>query len=333
MRPSRTPATIVLSALLLALAGTATANEFSAFGVSRGVEIVSAERTLQELCSIDSFGRTWIDLPGGARYELVTSVDDPAIANPGDGSFHPFDPAEVQAALGGVTFPLDDVNVEVVILPYPRRVQLESAAAPGLILLSPGVRPLSSAQQHAEFTHELGHVIQYALMPDSDGDSWSRYRRLRGIADEARYSATAPHANRPHEIFAEDFRALFGDALANYSGTIENAGLVPPRAVSGLADFMLGLAGGSAVSVELAAWPNPTAGAIRFTSAKSALVPLDLFDPSGRRIATLEPLRTGSTIQWVSDGRDAGGRRYPPGVLFARPRAPGARAVRIVVQP
>ena len=49
--------------------------------------------------------------------------------------------------------------------------------------------------------------------------------------------------NRPHEIFAEDFRALFGGPTANYSGTIENPGLVHPGAVPGLAAFFLNLTG------------------------------------------------------------------------------------------
>ena len=128
----------------------------------------------------------------------------------------------MRAALAAVRFPLGAVSAEVFLLPYPRRTQLESAAGPGLILLAPGVRALSRAHQHAEFVHELGHVVQYALMPDGDA-RWSDYLELRAIDDASRFSATGSHAYRPHEIFAEDFRALFGDADATYSGTIENA--------------------------------------------------------------------------------------------------------------
>src|SRR5258707_5060384 len=132
---------------------------------------------------------------------------------PGDGAFQAFDPAEVNAAMADVRFPLREVSAEVFILPYPRRASLESAAGPGLILLSPGVRMLSREHQHSEFVHELGHVVQYALLPDADGSGWAQYARMRGLEPGVN-SASAPHANRPHEIWAEDFRALFGGAAA-----------------------------------------------------------------------------------------------------------------------
>jgi hypothetical protein len=43
---------------------------------------------------------------------------------------------------------------------------------------------------------------------------------LRGL-DASRYQANAVHALRPHEVWAEDFRALFGGAIATSNGTIE----------------------------------------------------------------------------------------------------------------
>ena len=152
--------------------GAARANELLAGGEASGLVIHDAGETLQRYCSRDSRGRLWFGLPGGTRYELVTSTADPAIANPGDGAFHTFDAAEVRAALADVSYPLDRIRADVFILPYPRRRGLESAAGPQVILLAPGVRPLSRAQQHAELAHELGHVVQYALMPDPDGAAW-----------------------------------------------------------------------------------------------------------------------------------------------------------------
>src|SRR6185369_3380836 len=105
---------------------------------------------------------------------------------------------------------------------------------------------------------------QYQYMPDDAADLWSRYRALRGIEDE-RYCAGAAHADRPHEIFAEDFRALFGDALSNYSGTIENQALRDPSAVTGLAAFIASLRGGPALADgKLEGFPNPTRGALSF---------------------------------------------------------------------
>src|SRR5205807_7522967 len=132
-----------------------------------------------------------------------------AITNPGDGDFHSFDAAEVRAAMTLVRFPLRGISAEVFILPYPRRQSLESAAGPGLILLSPGVRPLSREHQHSELVHELGHVVQYSFLPDAHAEDWSEYASMRGL-DPTVNNATSPHASRPHEIWAEDFRALFG---------------------------------------------------------------------------------------------------------------------------
>jgi hypothetical protein len=295
-----------------------------------GFVIHDAVETLRGFCATDSSGVLWFRLPGGASWELVTSATDPAIANPGDGSFHPFAPAEVRAALDGIGYPLRGAGAVIFLLPYPRRVALQSAAGPGLILLAPGVQPLSAEHQHAELTHEMGHVVQYALMPDADDAAWEGYRRLRGIADVTVYNAAAPHADRPHEIFAEDFRATFGDPLARYSGTIENPALALPASVPGLERFMLGLAG---PAVSLAITPNPTHGATRFMRVGNTAAPLELFDLNGRRIAALTPVAVPGGTQWCWDGRDARGRRASPGVFFARERGQPARATRFTLAP
>jgi len=312
-----------LAALLVIVAATAArANELPVgAAVPAGIAIHDAAETLRDRCATDADGRLWLTLPGGARYELVTSTADPAIANPGDGAFHAFDAAAVRAALAAVTFPLAAIRAEVYLLPYPRRAGLESAAGAGLVLLSPGVRPLSREQQHLEFTHELGHVVQRALLPDADG-RWGAWRALRGAADAATYSATAPHVNRPHEIFAEDFRALFGGALANYSGTVENAALAPPAEVAGLRAFVLQLAG-AAVAVP-PAWPNPSRGAVSLSRAGEAVAPLDVYDAAGRLVVTLAPLPSAGGVRWSWDGRDARGVRAGAGAYWARPRDGGA---------
>lgn len=296
------------------------------------IVIHDAETTRRDFCRLDADGRMWLELPGGRRFELVTSVDDPSIVNKGDGEFHPFDAAEVRAAIAAVRFPVLDVRAEIFILPMPRRGALESAAAPGLILLSPGVRSLPIDQQHAEVVHELGHVIQYALLPDADQEGWGAYRRLRGIEDEQVYWSGAAHANRPHEIFAEDFRALFGDARANYSGTIENAHLSHPTQIADLDDFMLSLTGGVR-PIALHAYPNPSRGAVTFARSGAAPSMLDLFDAQGRRIATLDPGAGAAGTQWVWDGLDATGRRAQPGILFARARDPQSRTIRVTLLP
>ena len=319
--------------LVILLAVPACANEVAASGgsTSNRFAIHDAEETLRDWCRQDPQGTLWLVLPGGTRFELVTSTADSAISNHGDGSFHAFDAGEVRAALAAVSYPLDGVAAEIFILPYPRRAGLTSAAGPGLILLSPGVYQVPREQQHSEFVHELGHVVQYARLPDRDAASWSRYRALRGITDVSVYSDDAAHADRPHEIFAEDFRRLFGGPLAVSTGNIENASLTPPSQIAGLADFMLSLSG-SPLTVTLGARPNPARGPVVFSRKGSAKVALDLFDLAGRRLATVAPEVVSDGVRWSWDGQDESGRRAVPGVVFARVRD-GSASTRVTLLP
>jgi len=322
---------------LLGLAGwlaatPARAGDSGTASATAGIRIHSAEETLRDYCRW-SGGVLVFTIPGGASWELVTSTDDPAISNPGDGSFHPFDVTQVELALAGVRYPLGRVSADVYVLPYPRRAGLESAAGPGLILLSPGVRPLTLAQQHAEFAHELGHVVQHVVLPDSDTENWARYRALRGIEDGGVYSGSATHADRPHEIWAEDFRVLFGPQLANTAGTIENAELAYPTQVAGLSTFMQSLAGASARPGALAVLGGGARGAVRLARAGGAPAPLDLFDVTGRRVATLAPATDAAGTTWTWDGRDAGGRSVRGAIVFARARDGLGGTARIVRLP
>ena len=320
----------LLAAMLVISAGAA---EVAASGspTSGRIDIHDAQETLRDWCRQDSQGVLWLVLPGGRTFELVTSTADSSITNQGDGSFHAFDAGEVSSALAAVSYPLDGVAADVFILPYPCRSGLTSVAGAGLILLSPGVYPLPREQQHAEFVHELGHLVQYLHLPDQDATSWDRYRTLRGITDVNVYSDNAPHADRPHEIFAEDFRALFGGSLANSTGTIENASLTPPAQVAGLAGFMLELSG-PPLTVTLGARPNPARGPVLFSRKGSATVALDLFDLAGRRLATVAPEAFADGARWSWDGRDESGRRVMPGVVFARARD-GSASARVTLLP
>ena len=83
------------TSLALAIVSGALANELLVGGVPRGLVIHGAEETLRHYCHADSEGRLWLEIPGGARFELVTSVDDPVITNRGDGAFHVFEVREV----------------------------------------------------------------------------------------------------------------------------------------------------------------------------------------------------------------------------------------------
>ena len=309
-----------------------SANELAGAVRATGFNVHDADQTLRDYCHWDA-GKLYFTIPGGTSWELVTTTSDPVVTNAGDGQFHPFAVAEVEAALAGVRFPLARVSAEVFILPYPRRDGLESAAGPGLILLSPGVRPLPAVQQHAEFTHELGHVVQYALMPDTDTLGWARYRKLRGIADATTYSTTAVHANRPHEIFAEDFRVLFGDVAANYSSSIENAAILYPAAVTGLDTFVQALAGAPVVASPLTVVPAGAHGAVMLSRNGAGAPVLDVFDVAGRRLASLPPTADASGCHWNWDGRDAAGVQVASAVLFARARDGRGGVARIIHLP
>lgn len=323
MNSLRIAQSTALAALIaLALAGRAQGNELRAQGgQGEGFVIHDAAEVERNFCRWDD-GRLYLVLPGGARYELVHSPADPVITNKGDGAFHTFDVEEVRSTLAAVRFPLERVSADIYVLPYPRRAGLESAAGPGVILLSPGVMELSVEHQHAELTHELGHVVQFALMSDANVRAWQQYRALRGIGDVAEYSAEASHSDRPHEIFAEDFRVLFGDALANYSGTIENPVLAHPRSVPGLQAFFAGLATQSfANSLQVIAGDAlASRGAVRFGRGGTRLSALDVFDVTGRRLATVSPRTSGGGIEWAWDGRDTQGRAVESVVVFARAR-------------
>ena len=313
---------------LACMVSVSRSDEVSARVSALGLVIHDADETLAQFCHEEE-GALWLVLSSGARFELITSTCE--LPNPGDGAFHAFDEATVRAAISSVRYPLEDLASEIYILPYPRRDATRSAAGPGLILLSPGVTPLSVEQQHAAVVHELGHVVQYRYMPDEFADLWGRYRWLRGITDEERYSADAAHVDRPHEIFAEDFRALFGGTLANYSGTIENASLCAPQRVTGLDAFVASLESAPLASGALRGFPNPSRGALSSRRAGASAAPVDLFDLAGRRIASVEATPLSSGWQWRWDGHDERGRQAEAGVYFARERGVGAGSFRFVI--
>ncbi len=90
---------------------------------------------------------------------------------------------------------------------------------------------------------------------------------------------------------------------------------------------------GSRRELRLTAAPNPSSGAVRFHFEREVgrSSHLELFDSSGRILASIEVSDESSQIQW--DGRDDHGRVVPTGVIFARLKTPQGTAsgtVRIV---
>lgn len=310
-----------------------------------GVTVISPSEVLSEFTHNALDGALLFEEPGGALVRLITSTDDPQIANPGDGSFHSADVAAVIAAVESLpasfTAPL---LAQVFILPYPRAGMLSSSASDHAIYISPSVYPVDDGPAlRALIVHELGHVIDRQLLSDHP-EMWETYVDLRGIGDASIYHPAAMHAYRPAEIFAEDFRVLFGGDLAS-APSIENPDLVSPELVPGLYDWFLSLVpqfvatssvaervemagfrvfpnplrGGSTVTLE---WVGPTEVSDEVSDEESGVdgdFPAALYDAAGRVVheltfasrdrgrwtATVPSLAAGS--YWMRPQRRAGG--------------------------
>ncbi|MCB9517276.1 MAG: hypothetical protein H6693_13885 [Candidatus Latescibacteria bacterium] len=302
-----------------------------ALGGGRMAQVYPAEYVLHHWVVRDG-ARAWLDLPGYGRVELLLPASEG-----GDGAeaYHPHDAGVAFDALLAVDAPGLLGELSIYCLPYPRAGLTGSSAAGDRIFLSPGVTRYPAEVTHMVTTHELGHVVHNQLLPDEDARGWREYRELRGITDTAVYSETAQHCDRPHEIFAEDFRYLFGGTLANYSNSIENAALPLPDAVDGLRAFMLALGLGKdrPVALALAArnFPNPFNPETRLAleadaEAVGRPLAIDVYDAAGRHVrrlfsGRLETLRF--ELQW--DGRDDRGATLPSGAYFARIRLGDAR--------
>ncbi len=328
---SRTSRRLAACALLLQastfFAMTAAAGTVLQLDLQRGVRahIYSADYVSEHWVR-ESAGRAWLEIPGYGSAELLL---------PGSGNtataYYPHAALDVYEALAAVAHPALPETLSVYCLPFPRAGLTSSSTAGDRIFMSPGVLPIPVEVTHMVAIHELGHAMHNRHLPDSDAAGWQAYRNLREIEDLSVYCADAQHRNRPHEIFAEDFRYLFGGALANYSGTIENAVLPAPDAVLGLYGFLLSLGQeqGLVPSVaELAAsnYPNPFNPQTRLAleAAREQLglpLAIDVFDAAGRRVRTLYAgalERTRLELEW--DGRDERGEALPSGFYFARIR-------------
>ncbi|MGH2570611.1 MAG: FlgD immunoglobulin-like domain containing protein [bacterium] len=277
---------------------------------------------------------------GGRSWELVTDPRSPLVSSLGDGSFHPMDAAVVEDALAALGSFADRAQGRILILPYPRRSSLKSSCEDGTIFLSPGIRDVSAEHVHATVVHEVGHLLQARLVPEG-GAPWAEYVVRRGLG-APRFDRYASHRDRPREIFAEDFRFLFGGPLATSSGSIENPDLPLPSQVPGLSEwFRAALRAPSralprAAIVPPAVVPNPVpAGSgivVRF-HAPSGRGPAhaDVYDLGGRLVKTVRSgakLPAATEFSW--NGRDAAGTPVAPGLYFVRWREnPSAGTARI----
>ncbi|MDM7917019.1 MAG: FlgD immunoglobulin-like domain containing protein [Candidatus Eisenbacteria bacterium] len=273
----------------------------------------------------------------GSRRPFVTSVDDDRIQNRGDGRFHCVTPDQVREALEQIdpAF-LHDLRFDIWILPYPVAEPLGSWASDGILYLSPTVLALDPRQVSFLVAHEVGHLVHAILIPDSDLQGWDEYRTVRGIEDENRFHAGAVHRDRPHEIFAEDFRWFFGGELARNAGAIENLDLPEPDEVPGLQAFFLGLLPDPALlsdaGLRAKLYPNPLPSGRRLSlilDAGDTSPVVRLHDASGRlvRILTGWTATGAGHYELLWDGRSGTGQQLASGVYFASIEGARGRAL------
>ncbi len=335
---------LIYSCLLVPVRGAAGEN--SLLRLENGLEIrLFAPDEIMAMTGKDQAGRLVLRLSDGMEYQLIEDILDPQIANKGDGSFHPVNVDWVVEALaktdvGGANV---DMHVEVYVLPLPRSGILASSACGDRIFLSPGVREIDRGLAAFTATHELGHVFQERFAPEGSGEAWPAYLKLRGVDDADVYSAGALRANRPAEIFAEDFRYLFGGTESRYSGGIENQDLPLPDDVEGLEEFFVALVAPAELArgarpgeapFALSNYPNPfnPSTTIRAVFNGRAPASADDIDVSIYRVDGSLVRRLGGgtisgdefSVRW--DGRDGRGNAAPSGVYFYAVRSAGFRA-------
>ena len=311
------PSTILLLGLLLALDCGNAGAAVSVPGAP-GVQVVPADEVLENYTTTAPDGSLLFTDFEGITWRLITDPDDPEITNPNVQGFYTADVDAVVSTLAALPNEfLWAVDCLVYVLPYPRSGALSSSATERAIYVSPGVQPLDDGPVlRAMVAHEFGHVVHRTLLPDGDS-GWAVYRELRGIEDEGTYHAAAPHAYRPHEIFAEDFRVLFGDPVAAGDGSVENPSLDSPQYDKALIAFFESLpklgaiAGVTSERGVLTSWrvyPNPvpvratvhlqrTGGEATVDGDAPRSVRADLVDVSGRRVGELQLSPDGSG-QW-----------------------------------
>jgi hypothetical protein len=303
-------------------------------------ELYTPEAILDNLTERDEDGSLYLRLPGELlRYRLVEDIRDDVITNKGDGFFHPMSADWVVQAMAdidmdGITM---ELPVEVFILPYPRYYPLTSSTCGKRIFLSPGVYEVIPYIIAYTVTHEFGHAFQHSYLPDDDEDGWYQYLTLRGIYADPAYSSTAEHMYRPKEVFAEDFRYLFGGEYATYSGTIENPYLLVPTLVQGLEPFIASLVsdeyaydvGNDAIPsgpLAVTNHPNPfnpsTVITVRFGGEDpfgAHRIAIKVFSVDGRLVKDLySGTVQGDSFQAVWDGTDDRGGSVSSGLYFYR---------------
>jgi len=255
---------------------------------------------------------TQMAFPGARSWVLLGGWED----------YHAMPTEQVVEAAEDVTFPMDCLRVHVLILPGPRLGLPNSSSEGDVVFLSPGRVPYREEHVHYTVTHEIGHVVHHLLMPDYREDLWRTYAELR-MVEYSDPASSQPHASRLHEIFAEDFRVLFGGEISRFGGEVENHDIARPDEVEGLRDFFLSLVDGHAADGRIVAYPNPFESNMVLRLAGSGqdagLSEVAVVDVLGRTVRVIRP-SYGDRLRVVWDGRDDQGRVVAPGVYMVTAR-------------
>jgi hypothetical protein len=309
--------------------------ETTRYNLSNGLDVVVYSSDLLASRLTWQGGEPVIPLEDGRYLSVIIDINHPSIYNKGDGLFHPFEESKVIGILNGISHPNLDLELKVFILPYPRNSVLVSSTSDNEIFLSPHVLDIHPTVAAYIVAHEMGHVFHNAYMPDGS-PLWDRYRWVRGIDDPVKYCAAASHAYRPREIFAEDFRVLFGGTEAALGGRVENPELVSPLAVAGLKGFFENI-GGTPVArgpkVRASNYPNPfnPETEIRIVLPDEIVnanerVTVKIFDVRGALVKVVYsdvPFGENLYVRW--DGRDRHGNSVASSNYFALIEAGQAR--------
>ncbi|MGD1047860.1 MAG: hypothetical protein ABR899_03775 [Candidatus Krumholzibacteriaceae bacterium] len=334
-------ATLLIFACLL-VACPVAAGENTLLKLENGLQVrVYTPEDIMAMSTKDASGVLTFEVAGGASYRLIDTVLDPEIVNKGDGSFHPVNVDWAIDALSKVDISGRSLKmpVNLYVLPLPRSGLLSSSSCGDDIFLSPGVYEIGRCMVACTVTHELGHVFQNRYAAEGPGGAWAEYLEIRGLEDATIYSDDAPHADRPVEIFAEDFRYLFGGSEACYSGTIENPDLPLPDKVAGLEEYFAALAApagtaGDARAIATSNYPNPfnpsTTIRVVFNEpsrGKARDVDLSIYRVDGSLVRNLyRGAVTADELSVPWDGKDGRGGAVSSGIYFYAVRSAG-RAV------
>lgn len=172
----------------------------------------------------------------GIRFELNT------IKKLGIRNLKAIDKAEYEAAINEVSYPLNSISLNVYFLDY-RSWSYPDAKALSFrdnsVVVFGTYWNMSKNNIHQLAVHELGHHVDFQLMND---EKWTAYKKLRRIEDERIYNNKLKtiHSNRLQEIFAEDFRMLFGGETACAVPHL-NKDLCNPSNIKGLKEFFINL--------------------------------------------------------------------------------------------